>query len=567
MSLYLPRWAMERRAGPEALRTESLHSRRPRESGDPGVSDERLPWTPAFAGATRKGFDSKPAVLAVSVGSRRLVSAVNPAAEAQGLLPGLTLADARAQVPNLAVAQADPEGDAAALLRLAQWCGRYSPWTVPQGRDGILLDIAGCAHLAGGEDKLGAELIERLAARGVTARVGIADTIGGAWAMARGGTRAVGAIAPGETRAALAPLSVRALRLDAEMVAALERLGLRRIGDLYPLPRASLAARFDAALMARLDEALGEGREALSPLPPAPPRWTRRGFADPIATQDDIAAAIRLLLEELCRHLAEEMLGARLLALTLHRVDGESASLAIGTARPSRDVAHLMRLFAERIERIDPGLGIEDMVLAAKTVEKLAAKQLSLSVPSPLEGGEQRNAASGWGVKPRSASPPTPPSPSRGEGVFDSDDTAMLIDRLANRLGARSVGRLLPHDAHLPERAQRFVFAFAPGDKVWDGGKPRPLRLLSRPEPIEAVAPVPDDPPLMFRWRRRLYRVARAEGPERIMGEWWRGTREAELLRDYYRVEDEDGRRYWLFRAGLYRPEIRARWFLHGLYA
>jgi protein ImuB len=496
MSLYLPRWAMERR----------------------GASD---------AG-------HRPAVQAISIGSQRLVSAVNPAAEAQGLLPGLALADARAQVPNLAVAPADPEGDAAALLRLAQWCGRYSPWTVPHGLDSVLLDTTGCAHLAGGEDKLGAELIERLARRGVTARIGIADTIGGAWAMARGGTYAVGVIAPGETRTALAPLFVRALRLGADTIAALERLGLRRIGDLYPLPRASLAARFDKELMARLDEAMGEGRETLSPLPPAPPRWTRRGFAEPIATPEDIAAAMRLLLETLCRSLVDAVLGARLLMLVLHRVDGESVSLAIGTARPSRDVAHLARLFAERIEQIDPGLGIEDMVLTAKTVERLAPAQLALPAAGSSSGDE---------------------------------DVAPLIDRLANRLGARSVGRLLPEEAHLPERAQRFVFAFAPGGKIWDADKKRPVRLLPRPEPIEAVAPVPDDPPLMFRWRRRLYHVARAEGPERIMGEWWRGSREAELLRDYYRVEDEDGRRYWLFRAGLYRPETHARWFLHGLYA
>jgi protein ImuB len=396
------------------------------------------------------------------------------------------------------------------------------------------LDITGCAHLAGGEDRLGAELVERLATRDVTARAGIADTIDGAWAIARNGAAPVGVIAPGETGAALAPLAIRALRLDAEMIAALERLGLRRIGDLYPLRRVDLAARFDPALLARLDEALGEGREALSPLPPAPPRWARRHFAEPIATAEDIEAVIRLLLEELCRRLADEALGARLLTLTLHRVDGESVSLAIGTARPSRDVAHLMRLFAERLDRIDPGLGIEDMVLAAKTVETLAAKQLAL----PVAAASSNN-----------------------------DDVVPLIDRLANRLGARSVGRLLPHESHLPERAQRF-FAFAPGSgKIWDADKPRPMRLLSRPEPIEAVAPVPDDPPLMFRWRRRLYRVARAEGPERILGEWWRGAREAQLLRDYYRVEDEDGRRYWLFRSGLYRPETRSRWFLHGLYA
>jgi protein ImuB len=530
MSLYLPRWAMERRAGSSA---EPAH---------------------------------KPAVLAVSIGSRRLVSAVNPAAEAQGILPGLALADARAQLPGLAVAPADPEGDAAALLRLAQWCGRYSPWTAPHGSDAILLDITGCAHLAGGEDRLGAELHERLARRGVTARIGIADTIGGAWAMARAGAQPVSVIAPGEIKAVLAPLPVRALRLDQGMLAALQRLGLNRIGELYPLPRADLAKRFDAALLERLDEALGEGREALSPLAPAPPRWTRRRFAEPIATAEDIAATTRLLLEALCRQLADEALGARLLVLTLYRVDGESASLAIGTARPSRDAAHLMRLFAERLEQIDPGLGIEDVVLAAKTVERLEARQLPLptsSIPScPGLAGASTNR---FLEKQKFVGGP----PKAGhDDLVCSDDVAILIDRLANRLGARQVGRLLPHDAHLPERAQRFVFAFAPdGGKSWDEAKPRPVRLLLRPEPIEAIAPVPDDPPLMFRWRRRLHRVARAEGPERILGEWWRGAREAQLLRDYYQVEDEHGRRYWLFRSGLYRPETRSRWFLHGLCA
>jgi protein ImuB len=497
ISLYLPRWPMERR----------------------GVSDA----APAH----------KPAVLALSIGNQRLISAVNPAAEAQGLMPGLALADARAQVPNLVVIPADPEGDAAALLRLAQWCSRYSPWTVPHGVDDILLDITGCAHLAGGEDKLGADLIERLAQRGLTGRLGIADTIGGAWALAHGGESAVNIAASGDTRVALAPLLVRWLRLDQEIVAALERLGLRRIGDLYPLSRADLAVRFDPILMARLDEALGTAKEPLSPLPPRPPRWARRCFAEPIATPEDIAAATQLLLETLCRSFAEEALGARLLMLALHRVDGESVSLAIGTARPSRDVGHLMRLFAERLGQIDPGHGIEDMVLAAKTVEKLEAKQLAL---------------------PATAS-------------SSVDDIAPLIDRLANRLGARSVGRLLPHDAHLPERAQRFVFAFAPVGESWDGKKQRPVRLLPRPEPIEAVAPVPDDPPRMFRWRRRLHQVVRAEGPERIMGEWWRGSREAKLLRDYYRVEDQDGRRYWLFRSGHYRPAVRARWFMHGFFA
>ena len=498
LCLYLPRWPIERRQA-------------------------QLPA-------------DRPLALVQSAGSRRLVSATNPAAEAQGILPGLPLADARAQLPRLAIADADPEGDAAALLRLAQWCGRYSPWTVPHGPEGILLDITGCAHLAGGEDRLAGELARRLLERGFTARIGIADTIGGAWAVAWAGAQPVAIVTPGETRAALAPLPVRALRLDRVMLEALERLGLNRIGDLYPIPRADLASRFGDGLMARFDEALGKGREAMSPLPPAAPFWFRRCFTEPIATGEDIAAATRLLLDEACERLGRESLGVRLVTLAAYRVDGEVASLAVGTARPSRDAAHLMRLFAERLETIDPGLGIEDMLLVAKTVEDLAPAQLEI--------------------------------PLAAKGEIVGGDVSMLIDRLANRLGPRAVGRLLPHDSHLPERAQRFLFAFAPAPAaVAAETRPRPVRLLSPPEPIEAVAPVPDDPPMMFRWRRRLHHIARAEGPERIMGEWWRGEREAALLRDYYRVEDKDGRRYWVFRAGLYRPEAKARWFLHGFHA
>jgi protein ImuB len=558
MSLYLPRWAMERR-GNFSGREEKTSPVAPAKAGAQGSPPSLAPGSPLSRG--RRKEEERPAVLAVSIGSRRLVSAVNPAAEALGLRPGLALADARAQLPGLIVEPADPAGDRAALLRLAQWCGRYSPWTVPDGADGVLLDITGCAHLAGGEARLGEELHDRLARRGLTARIGIADSLGGAAAMARGGSAAVTVIAPGETRAALAPLPIRALRLEGEMPAALERLGLRRIGDLYPLSRADLAARFAAALLRRLDEALGEGRAALSPLAPAPPRWVRRSNAEPIATPDDIAAATRLLLEALCRHLGDEALGARLLTLTLHRVDGTAASLAIGTARPSRDVPHLHRLFAERFETIDPGLGIEDMVLAAKTVERLEARQLALPVANkpvvPAKAGIQ-------GDRPSSALD----ARFRGnDEIVLADDVAILVDRLANRLGARQVGRLVPQESHLPERAQRFLFAFAPAPGMaWRGDKIRPVRLLPRPEPVEAVAPVPDDPPLMFRWRRRLHRVRRAEGPARILGEWWRGAREAELLRDYYRVEDEAGRRYWLFRAGLYRPGARARWFLHGFF-
>ena len=513
-------------------------------------------------------------MLAATVGNRRLVTAADAAAQAMGIAPGLALTDARALHPALAVAPADPVGDAAALVRLAAACGRYSPWTAPHGADGVWLDITGCAHLRGGEESLAAELVERLAGQGIAGRAAIADAPGAAWAVARCGNAQIAVVPPGGARAALAALPVMALRLDPVVAMELERLGLRRIGDLYDLPRSALAPRVGTVAMQRLDQALGAAPEPLSPLPPQPPRWVRRRFAEPIATPEALAAAMGGLLEPLCRRLAGERLGARRLVLRLYRVDGTSAAAAIGTARPSRDRRHLLRLLAERLVEIDPGLGIEDMVLAATAVEDLAAAQVKL----PLSPRRERVIPEARGnVLPFLESQKTARQVARGmlaaEGRerdgTDPAELAALIDRLANRLGSAALCRLMPQESHLPERVARPAPVLAPMARAgWDPERLRPVRLLPRPEPIEAVAPVPDDPPLFFRWRRRQHRVRRADGPERICGEWWRSAAAAaEELRDYYHVEDEAGRRFWLFRAGLYRPYAPPRWFLHGLFA
>jgi protein ImuB len=538
MSLWLPRWPIDRRR---------------RSSGQPSPD--------------------RPYALSASVGNRRLVTAVNGAAEALGIVPGLPLADARARHPALAVAEADPAGDAAALARLAQWCGRYSPWTAPHGADGLWLDVTGCAHLQGGEASLAAEVVARLAEAGIAGRVAIADTAGAAWAMARCGGGATAILPPGGARAAIAALPVAALRLDPALALELERLGLRYIGDLYPLPRAALAARFGDAVAERLDQALGLAPEPLSPLPPRPMRWARRRFAEPIASPEAIAAATRALLETLCRRLAEERLGARRLALTLYRVDGTAEERAIGTARPSRDPRHLLRLLAERLGDVDPGLGIEDMVLAARAVETLAAAQLRLAVlerPASLPAARAENVVAFPVGKPVAWQHARGLLAAEGRDRDGTDpaELAALIDRLANRLGQQAVGRLVPQESHVPERAARFVPAFATDGGAWRHDPARPVRLLPRPEPIKAWALVPDDPPNQFEWRRRMHLVRCADGPERILGEWWRGADDAAELRDYYRVEDEAGRRFWLYRDGLYRSEgLPARWFLHGLFA
>ncbi len=453
----------------------------------------------------------------------------------------MPLADARALCPDLQVGAADFTGDAAALARLAQGCGRYSPWTAPEGTDGIWLDVTGCAHLHGGEAGLAREVVERLARRGLTCRAAIADTPGTAWALAHYGSGPTAVVAGGGQRTALAPLPVAALRLDPATAETLVRLGLRRVGDLYAVPRAALARRFGTALAECLDQALGTVAEPLSPLAPPPVHWARCRFAEPITTAEAIAQATRELLARLCRHLTDEGKGARRLTLSFFRIDNSIVSVTIGTARPNRAPAHLFRLLEERFGEIDPGHGIEDMMLAAGVVEDLTAAQLALPALAPASQG----------------------------GLGDEAALAALVDRLANRLGAAALGRPQLRESHLPERAVRFVpplagtGAGAGAGAGWPLDRRRPLRLLRHPEPVEAMAPVPDDPPLLFRWRRMAHRVRRADGPERIAGEWWRSL---EATRDYYTVEDEEGRRFWVYRAGLYRPEAPPRWFMHGMF-
>jgi len=433
--------------------------------------------------------------------------------------------------------EADPAGAAAALARLADWCGHYTPWTATEGEDGIWLDITGCVPLFPSEQALAEDLLVRLRRQGFSCRAAIADTPGAAWALARHGVlpeQGALIVPPGTTRTALADLPVVALRLAPEITHDLRRLGLRRIGALYDLPRAPLAPRFGEAVARRLDQALGLIEEPISPRRPVEPRLVRRAFAEPIQAAEDLHRGTKLLLERLCERLDRDGLGARRLELCCYRVDYRVERVAIGTSRPSRDPAHLMRLFARQIETIAPDLGIEIMQMKALEVESLAPDQLAF------------------------------------DGADACDPAAPLIDRLANRLGSVNVLRLVPFASHVPERAMRAVPALVAPRALgtWPAGRPRPIRLLAYPDPVEVMAPVPDDPPLSFRWRRIVHRVRHAEGPERIAAEWWldREAAGADETRDYYRVEDEAGRRFWLYRRGLYRPEAPPRWFLHGFF-
>jgi protein ImuB len=483
----------------------------------------------------------RPLVLVETVGPRRQVAAADPRALAQGIAAGMGVADAQALVPDLRVEPADRAADEAALRRLAEWATRFSPLVAPDSPDGLLLDIAGCAHLWGGETRLLADALARLSGHGFAVSGAIAGTIGAAWAAARFGTAPHGSIIPaGAISSALAALPVAALRIDDATAEGLARLGLRRIGDLYPMKRAGLAQRFGPLLLNRLDQALGSAAETLSPLAPPPDRRVGIAFAEPISTLESIERVAELLVQRLTRELAEHQLGVRSLRLSAYRLDNAVSGIAIGTARPSAEPRHLTHLLRERLELIDPGPGIEYMSLAAERAEPLVPAQSGLI--------------------------------DLDEAAVSAADLAPLLDRLANRLGAGNLARPVPVESHMPERAQKWVPPLESGTRQaakadWPNLPPRPTRLLPHPEPIEVMAPIPDDPPITFRWRRVTHRVTWAEGPERIEPEWWKAEDVNAETRDYYRVEDEAGGRYWLYRAGLYQANREPRWFLHGVFA
>jgi len=491
----------------------------------------------------RPAPDPRPLVVTGKRGNVEQLTAVDAAAQELGLRPGLALAEARARYPDLAVVAEHPAGDRRLLDDLADWCQRYTPLVALDPPDGVLLDIAGCAHLYGGEEKLLADLLARLARFGFAARAAIASTIGTAFAAGRFGAGTT-IIAPGGERAVLDPLPLVALRLPDDMAAALKRVGLKRVGDIVDLPRSPLAARFGDALLRQLARALGAEREPLTPLLPVAPYVAEQPFAEPIAREDDVLAVIARLAARLKPMLERRGEGARAIELTLFRTDGAVRRVAIATSRPVREPPDIRALFVERLaslaDALDPGFGFDLARLSIVAAEPCPPEQIGLGA------------------------------------CADDADLDRLIDRLSARLGARRVTRLVANDSHIPELAAAAVPAQAGGavEAGWAAFRrfragvelsPRPLRLLVKPEPIEAIAAVPDGPPVRFRWRRALHEVVAADGPERIEGAWW--SEEAGPARDYFRVEDKAGHRFWLFRAGLYRSAEQPRWFLHGTFA
>lgn len=546
-----------------------------------------------------------------------IISAVNEPARQAGVNVGQTLADARSRWPSLATAAAEPAADQQALRRLSAWASRYGPSRGLVSIDGLWIDVTGVAHLFGGEDGLAHDLLDRLTGFGLSASLGLADTLGAAYALARHAARPIAAgrrrpgsgqgcraamaiAAAGATAQALAPLPVEGLRLDVPVIVLLKRLGLRRIGDLYALPRQALEQRFRSppaaaarsrrggraratanadvsagAVLLRLDQALGRCREAVARLPEPAAHLVRRAFAEPQLSSAALEQTTLDLAQALCDRLGTAALGARRLRLRLYRCDGSVATVTAGTSAASREARHIAGLLTERLASVDAGFGIDMVTLEAVRTE--AAPALQAGLDADLAQATRRS--------------PT-----------------LLVDRLVNRLGEARVLRLRPRASHVPERAEaRCPALLAPllpagapdaGSEIWAGAPAeRPPFLLAPPEPVSVMAEVPEGAPRHFTWRRRHHRVRRARGPERIEPEWWRelaprppagDDREAggagapaataappdlalraSRARDYYVLEDEDGGRFWVFREGRYAPggeDAVPRWYVHGLF-
>ncbi|WP_156330088.1 Y-family DNA polymerase [Bosea vaviloviae] len=471
---------------------------------------------------------------------------------ALGLTRDLTLADARARIPSLIAIESKPEADAALLDRLAAFCDRFTPLVALDLPYGLMLDITGCAHLFGGEAALHATIARWMRAGGLSHRAAIAGTPEAAHALSRFGG---GGIVPvGEDEARLRPLPVAALELAADTALALSRAGLKTLSDLADRPSVALSARFGADLVIKLRRTLGHEDARITPLRPPPACVVERHFAEPMLDKDGLEDVIARLIAEAGRVLEQRGEGGRAFEISFFRSDGAVRRLMVETGRPSRDAKAILRLWRERVDTLadplDPGFGFDAVRLSVPVCEPLDTHQPSLDGRQSLDG-----------------------QPSLDGGTVEDEAVADLVDRLVARFGRDRVLRFAAQDSHHPVRAAKAVSAALPASRVaWPAPEPhepptRPLQLFEPPQPVEAIAEVPDGPPIRFRWRRLIHDVARAEGPERIAPEWWRDG-SSEPMRDYYRVEDAQGRRFWLFRIGFHEPEqAPPRWFLHGLFA
>ncbi|WP_353721168.1 DNA polymerase Y family protein [Dyadobacter sp. 676] len=473
-------------------------------------------------------------VLATPERGKMIVRAANAEASEMGIETGMVVADARAILPSLVVLDDEPDTTRHALQALAEWCLRYSPTVALDEPDGLIMDVTGCAHLWGGERAYMDDLICKLSQAGYTIRTALADTIGTAWAYAHFGPP--GAIVPpGGQRTALEKLPPAALRIPAETLEKMQKLGFYRIGNFIRIPAGMLRRRFGQILPDRLEQALGYAQEFIVPIRQVVPYQERLPCLEPIVTAAGIEIALQKLLETLCARLMREGKGLRRGVLTCFRIDGRTQQIDIVTNRASYHVKHLFRLFELKIKTIAPGFGIELFTLEAPEVEAVTITQETM-----------------WDTT----------------GGFENTAITELLDAITGRTGAEAIQRYLPQEHHWPERSVKRAPSLHEKPRTgWRTDRQRPVFLLPKPETIQVTAPIPDYPPTMFVYKGKVHYIDKSEGPERIEQEWWL---EQGLFRDYYTVEDREGRRYWLFRFGPYSEEEgeeQPEWFIHGFFA
>ena len=472
-----------------------------------------------------------PFVMAAPEHGRMVIKAANSASQTKGIDVNMVVADCRAILPTLQVFD-DKPGLANKLLNaIAEWCLRYTPVVAIDGNDGLLLDVSGCPHLWGGERLYLQDILAKLSGFEYDVRAAIADTIGTAWAIARFGEVSP-IVEPSRQTEALLPLPPAALRLETLTLERLKKLGLNQIQSFINMPKTALRRRFGDLILMRLGQALGNEIEFIEQIRPVQPYQERLPSLEPIRTAKGIEIALQHLLEQHCLRLTKEGKGLRKCMLKCYRIDGITQQIEIGTNRPSRNVQHLFKLFELKIPTIEPGLGIEVFVLETTIAEDIATTQDSLW--DFTEGGN-------------------------GTAIGE------LLDRVAGKLGLNTINRYLPDEHYWPERSAKMAVSFTEKRQTnWRTDLPRPIHLLPTPETIEVTVPIPDYPPMLFRYKGELHNVKKADSPERIEQEWWI---EQGKYRDYYIVEDESGARYWIFRQGSYEQGNNPQWFIHGFFA
>jgi protein ImuB len=472
-----------------------------------------------------------PLVFSDKCGNRMVITATSREASVQGICIGMPLADARAILPDLEVMENQGHRAIKILKALGIWCIRYTPLVGTEENNGLILDISGCAHLWGGEREYLREIVNRLRNSGYYVRAAIADTMGTAWAISRYG-RLSPIIKSGKEIDALLPLPPMALRLSDSACQKLIKLGLTTVGSFIAMPRAVLRRRIGEDSMERIEEAVGQREESFIPIQVPEPYSERLASMEPIRTRNGIEIAIEKLLGELCKKLSSNGMGLRKATLQSFRVDGKLLLTEIGTNSPNANVQHLFKLFKLKVDQIEPKMGIELFIMEAGKVEELNPIQEAI-----------------W---------------QKQQGMQDQH-VSELLDRLAGKIGTAAIHRYLPQPHHWPERSIKKAESLKDSLPIpWRTDRLRPVQLLKVPEHIQVTAPIPDYPPMVFRYQGLTHQVKKADGPERIEREWWLDEGEH---RDYYQVEDENGKRYWLFRSGHYSSEKTSGWYIHGFFA